>query len=369
MKSKKILFVGDIVLRSEPVFDSALTDLFNETDIKCCNFEAPIEKYGTPIHKAGPLVNQLENAPDLVLQKGFSVINLANNHIMDYNYEALEATLKAFKNEITIGAGTWQEAYQLKILNKEDTTFGFLSFGENCFGALADEFDKVGYAWINHPCVNDLIKQSKQKVDVLIVQCHAGVELIDVPLPEWRKRYRELVDCGADAVIAHHPHVPQGVEIYKNAPIYYSLGNFYFDYPNSDPRWNTGMIAQLEVQDKKIVSNKTYFIERKENTVSLLSAAISEQKQHHLNKLLEEPYYLDLVNSEVLRIWQNGFVQYYEKGVTGISKLSIISILKHVKRILKGAKTNYAFLWHNLHIESNRWLAERAINIKFKKRN
>ena len=38
-----------------------------------------------------------------------------------------------------------------------------------------------------------------------------------------------FIDAGADAVIGHHPHVAQGMEVYKNKPIFYSLGNFVFD--------------------------------------------------------------------------------------------------------------------------------------------
>jgi poly-gamma-glutamate synthesis protein (capsule biosynthesis protein) len=38
-----------------------------------------------------------------------------------------------------------------------------------------------------------------------------------------------MIDAGADAIIGHHPHVVQGMEIYKQRPIFYSLGNFIFD--------------------------------------------------------------------------------------------------------------------------------------------
>jgi poly-gamma-glutamate synthesis protein (capsule biosynthesis protein) len=41
--------------------------------------------------------------------------------------------------------------------------------------------------------------------------------------------YESLIDMGVDAVIAHHPHVVEEVELYKKKPIFYSLGNFIFD--------------------------------------------------------------------------------------------------------------------------------------------
>ena len=62
---------------------------------------------------------------------------------------------------------------------------------------------------------------------------HDGIEYIDIPLPEQRERYRDFVDYGADGVFVHHPHVPQGWEVYKGRPIFYSLGNFFFNSKNT----------------------------------------------------------------------------------------------------------------------------------------
>ena len=68
----------------------------------------------------------------------------------------------------------------------------------------------------------------KKEVDFIIFFAHAGLEHYDVPLVEWRERYKRLCDLGVDAVVATHPHVPQGYEKYNNKYIFYSLGNFYF---------------------------------------------------------------------------------------------------------------------------------------------
>ena len=37
---------------------------------------------------------------------------------------------------------------------------------------------------------------------------------------------RAVIDAGADLVIGHGPHVPRGVELYRDRLIAYSLGNF-----------------------------------------------------------------------------------------------------------------------------------------------
>ena len=52
------------------------------------------------------------------------------------------------------------------------------------FGILRDKSDKYGCAWINHPSVNQIVKDAKKKYDYVIIIAHAGLEGVDYPLPE-----------------------------------------------------------------------------------------------------------------------------------------------------------------------------------------
>ena len=49
------------------------------------------------------------------------------------------------------------------------------------------------------------------------------------PHQEQVNHAKQMVDAGAGAIIGHHTHTFQSNLIYKNAPIYFSLGNFCFD--------------------------------------------------------------------------------------------------------------------------------------------
>lgn len=64
---------------------------------------------------------------------------------------------------------------------------------------------------------------------LVVLQLHAGYEFQDSPSDNVRAIAREAIDAGADIVIGHHPHVLQGLEIYKGRLIAYSMGNFIFD--------------------------------------------------------------------------------------------------------------------------------------------
>jgi hypothetical protein len=70
-------------------------------------------------------------------------------------------------------------------------------------------------------------------VDRVVVTFHWGVPYEETPLDEDRAKARHAIDCGADLVIGHHPHVMQPYEVYRDRPIFYSVGNFAFGSGNS----------------------------------------------------------------------------------------------------------------------------------------
>jgi poly-gamma-glutamate synthesis protein (capsule biosynthesis protein) len=73
------------------------------------------------------------------------------------------------------------------------------------------------------------IEKAREWADIVIVSFHWGWEYSDHPDAEARELAHLAVDSGADLVIGHHPHVIQGVELYRDGLICYSLGNFIFD--------------------------------------------------------------------------------------------------------------------------------------------
>ena len=79
----------------------------------------------------------------------------------------------------------------------------------------------------------------------IVVCLHWGVEHTLHPTLMQRHEGRMLVDAGADAVIGHHSHTAQDVEIYRHRPIFYSLGNFIFDLDR--PLNRRGLVAKLTV--------------------------------------------------------------------------------------------------------------------------
>lgn len=183
------------------------------------------------------------------------VLNLANNHILNYGVDGLSQTHSFLsQNEIT-----YFPQFSTKIIN--NLSFGFL-----------------GYDFISYPVIASEAKQSKiiadvkkydSTVDWLIVSIHWGNEY----LPEaetWRVNLaRQLVDAGADIIHGHHPHVWQSYEIYKDKPIFYSFGNFIFDQSWSYETSHSE-IVKLTLSKTKIEKLELFPIEIKYNSQPVL---------------------------------------------------------------------------------------------------
>ena len=130
-----------------------LVYLLNTSDINMANLEAPSQSDGSPIRKSGPHICQDQDAPEWLESRGFNAISLANNHTMDFGEDGLRATVSAFKKATVMGAGSWNEAYQLhRFSTKDGLTIGVISCTHCEFGTLTDkqyaiENEQSGCAW------------------------------------------------------------------------------------------------------------------------------------------------------------------------------------------------------------------------------
>jgi len=242
---------GYFVLADEEIGKKALNKVasyFLNSDVNFCNLEGVITNSGRPI--AGKSNAYLLSYPGMtrILKKaGINVVALANNHILDYRWEALADTM-ARLDKVGIkysGAGkNLAEARKPAIIEKEGMTIGLLSYTTNLnlpMGFKASE-SKPGLNPIrvspffvpDHINKEDIevmredISKWHKKTDFLAISCHWGVSDQGT---QTVARHQEIiahyaVDAGADMVIGHHTHALQPIELYKGKAIAYSLGNF-----------------------------------------------------------------------------------------------------------------------------------------------
>jgi len=100
--------------------------------------------------------------------------------------------------------------------------------------------------------MTDDVRRLRPQVDVLIVSCHWGVSGSETPVDYQRAIARAAVDAGADLVFGHHPHCLQGAEFVAGRPVFYSLGNFAFDWDNMRGRHRDGLLLRLLLRDRRL---------------------------------------------------------------------------------------------------------------------
>ncbi len=362
MSAIKISFVGDFVSSSpdKAYFGESVREIIKRADIRYINFEAPCsDGRETAISKSGPSLYQPVESIKVINDLGFNVISLANNHILDYGVAAAQKTYDLFRNSTVIGFGDEHKVYKPQYIECKGVTIGFISGCQREFGALDSNCDiSYGYAWINDDRFNQAIIEAKKNCDYLFVCPHAGVENIEIPIPEWRHRYRELIDLGADAVIASHPHIIQGFEEYNGKRIYYSLGNFFFDRPSMPNCWHHGLIVTASIEANSILYEHNYV---RLNNTSLLIDETCTDSLNRLNKLLAQPDYDNTLNGIV-----NAMTSYYD-GYLSIANSSplgqkgIRKFLSWCRRAIKGYRDDLRLV-NLLRCESHRWLYIRCLN-------
>jgi poly-gamma-glutamate synthesis protein (capsule biosynthesis protein) len=370
----KIMFLGDLCVSSEalPVISNKAIELFGSAEIVFVNLEAPIIKERVcAASKVGPVIHQTEMAMQLVSSCSVTHLNLANNHIMDYGSTGLQKTLDILGKLQHIGAGmSHDEAYCPSWYEHNGQRIAFLAFGEAQFGALHDNpVDQVGFAWIDSPHARQSVIDVRKSADWVIVQVHAGLEMVDIPLPEWRTRYRELIDLGADIVIGHHPHVLQGAECYKGKMIYYSLGNFYMDVMLQQADPGSGGALEVQIEDGRLSSRMIPLFVTRE----LIDIDESEEAfvcyRTLCEKLSNEHAYYKQIQDICDAYWCDIYSKYYESAVTGLGakpnyRAARLLFRRIIARFIRGrwnSKENELMLIHNIRIETHRWVVERAL--------
>jgi poly-gamma-glutamate capsule biosynthesis protein CapA/YwtB (metallophosphatase superfamily) len=112
--------------------------------------------------------------------------------------------------------------------------------------------DRPGSAMDSPEALEADIRGLREHADRIVVTFHWGVPYEREPSSEDRAKAHFAVDCGADAVVGHHPHIVQPFEIYRGCPIFYSVGNFAFGSGNSRAE---GLLIGLRFEDNKTVVN------------------------------------------------------------------------------------------------------------------
>ena len=371
--SLKVFACGDLVNfnANYDFVDKELQNIIQSSDLSICNFEAPISHDDMcGIKKAGPHVYQSRKSVEILKNTGFNLVSLANNHIYDYGQKGIEETIDVMdKYGIKhVGGGrSFEEAYQVEIVDINGIKVGFLAGCENEFGCLYEEQGRGGYAWIFHYNIEDNVKHLKNTCDFVVLLAHAGVENIEIPIKEWRDRYKRLCDVGVDVVIGGHPHVPQGYERCADSIIFYSLGNFYFDTASFAGKSDDSYSVELIFDKNKEIDFNIYHHKKINNQTSFVQFGDVDYHLEYLCDLLGPDY--EKRNEETcLNLFNQYYYDYYKLALGLLPENA--HLFSKVKKIIRKAffskrhiDNKNLMLLHNISIDSHRFVVQRALSL------
>jgi hypothetical protein len=164
---------------------------------------------------------------DCLVDCGFDVVSLANNHIGDFGDKGRKTTMRLLDSVGIYYGGLL--TYPTSIFEKNGVKIGFSAFAPN-----------KGTCNINDiPNVVRIVEELKSKCDIVIVSFHGGAEGASHTNVTRKTEFfygedrgnvyefaRYVIDAGADVVFGHGPHVTRAIDLYKGRFIAYSLGNF-----------------------------------------------------------------------------------------------------------------------------------------------
>lgn len=365
-RSAKACFLGDVRLtgtRDDALFSDELRAFTSAHDLCCANFEGAAAHAGAATNKrAGPAVLQGAGAAKRVRESGVNLVTLANNHAMDYGEAGLAATLEAFQGVPCIGAAMSAPlAYAPYVTTIGGVKLGFLSLTERQYGTLGDGARGAGCAWINDPRVLNSIRFLRAECNHVIVLCHAGLEEVDQPLPQWRALYRRFADAGASVIVGTHPHVPQGWERYKDTLIFYSLGNAAWE-PGSDFPDQRSLCLSVTFPLNGLPSYEIVPVAYEGGSLTLLEDADFSARMDAMNRTLAVDADYEAAAAAICRAFYEGIALPDFFTITGSLPGGLFQRVKNaVKLIVRKPALNRPLLLSMLENESYRWAVEHAL--------
>lgn len=236
----RLAAVGDIMLSSgywgvaseaerQGLFDE-VKPFLAEADIAVGNLEGPLTQCPAV---APPWRFCLHGHPlyaQVLHSAGFGVLDLANNHIMDFGWEGVEETLDVLSKAgiRAFGAGVNLAAARAPLrMSVAGMNVAFLGYNDVPVRLPIYATDtRPGIAPAEIASMIQDVQAARRESDLVVVCLHWGQEMVGCPSPRQRRVARQLIAAGAGMILGHHPHVLQGIEQVNGGLVAYSLGTY-----------------------------------------------------------------------------------------------------------------------------------------------
>lgn len=203
---------------------------------------------------------------------GADIVELTGNHNLDFGpyYAELSLDLYAEAGMQTFGGGRDPAAARQPVLithNGNRLAFlGYNQFGPDYAWASSE---RPGAARFSPEAVRSDVAQVRSRADLVVVTIQHTETYDAIPLPQQVADFRLAIQAGADLVVGSQAHQPQAIEFQEGKPIFYGLGNLFFDQTWSEAT-RQGLIVRHFVYDGRLIA------------IELIPTVIDDAFQTHL---------------------------------------------------------------------------------------
>lgn len=270
----RLLLVGDVMLgRSvnaslrmlppEHPWGDTLP-ILRRADLRLCNLECVISDCGRPWTQTSKAFHFRSDARNIEVLRCARIdgVSLANNHVLDFEADALLEMLDGLDASGVAHAGAGHdlaEAARPAPLRTSGPRVGLLAFTDNEPGWAAGErrpgtsFVPAGADGAGARRLLAQVADAAAAYDVLVVSAHWGPNWGEEPPRAHVALGHALVDAGALVVFGHSPHVFRGIEPYHGGLILYSTGDFIDDYAVDEVERNDwSAIFDVDLDDRAV---------------------------------------------------------------------------------------------------------------------
>lgn len=209
-----------------------IRDSLLKSDIVVGNMEFPV----LPPYEGRPKIfNCRPEVVPAMKNAGFTMLTLANNHVLDQGEKGIRFTLDLLKKNgfDTLGLGYDEPSTRAGVVKEVNgIRIGFLSYTGWLNYLLPKKMNGYHLNWLyNKEELMKDIAAMRKRCDYLVLVVHTGVEYVPAPRATDVELFKKCIDNGVDLVIGHHPHMIQPIEKYvaadgRHCYLFYSLGNF-----------------------------------------------------------------------------------------------------------------------------------------------
>jgi poly-gamma-glutamate synthesis protein (capsule biosynthesis protein) len=209
-----------------------IADIIKAADISFVNMETPIA--GDEFEYTGyPNFNTPKENAFAIMDIGFDIVNLANNHMLDKKEKGYLNSINFWDNQPAFAIGGFKDKAdfeKIRIYEKNGVTIAFLSYTYGTNGMVLPKDSKMVIPILDDATVERQVKAARPLADLVFVVMHWGEEDSFTPSQWQRSLAQMMADNGVDVIIGMHPHVLQETKWIsrpdgKKTLITYSLGN------------------------------------------------------------------------------------------------------------------------------------------------